>query len=659
MTCPAALRAGRVCLLGLALVLLAACGTPPATTAPAPALTTAAPRPTTAPPQVTAPPAAATLTPTPTPTRTRLPATATRPATATAVLSPTPFTAANFLFETDYPLWSVAWSPDGRLLAAGGEAGRMTLWDPATEKRVRNLWLHSGFVESLTFSPDSRRLASGSADGTIIVWEAATGRSLKRLEGDSTYVWMVAWSPDGSRLGVNRAPDPAVVVWDATTWQVEHILDYPERLFEVAWSPDGSQLATGTTGDNIVFWDAQTGQVGRELSGHTDNVLTLAWSPDGRWLASRSLDNQLFIWDVVTGQRVHTHSAGRGLFSLAWSPDSRKLAYGSLSGPVTILDVTTGGYLFALNTASALRDLAWSPDGAKLAAATGDGVQVWTIGPELVPSPTPIPTRGAPATASPATPTAAATVISGDGRPMVFVPGGPFLMGAPESDAAADPDERPQHSVSVDAFWIDQYEVSHTDYFACVALGACPLPAEKDVNGFAYKYAAQIPTGAVVNVTWDAANAYCAWAGKRLPTEAEWEKAAHGETWRLYPWGDGAPRGKAWFCDNCLYDPAHPEALDDFSRPAPVDAFPEGGSPYGAANLAGNVWEWVADWYGPGTYAAPDQVNPAGPATGEFRVIRGGSWTSQPEDLRTTYRNAWRPDTAWIDVGFRCAQAGE
>ncbi len=266
--------------------------------------------------------------------------------------------------------------------------------------------------------------------------------------------------------------------------------------------------------------------------------------------------------------------------------------------------------------------------------------------PTLQSSPTPLPTVGP----------GSVMLSRGDWRPMVFVPAGDFLMGAAPDDPAANADEKPQHKVTLDAFWIDQFEVTHQEYAQCVEAGACQPPAEKDNNGFDYEFAAQIEDAAVVNVTWKDANAYCAWAGKRLPTEAEWEKAAHGNEAGIYPWGDDPEaHGKAWFCENCIYDWQHPDVRDDFSRPAPVGSFPEGASPYGVYDMAGNVWEWVFDRYGADTYA-PGRVNPTGPESGGYRVIRGGAWTtSEVQFLRTTYREARGPLTAWIDVGFRCA----
>ncbi|MBN1667811.1 MAG: SUMF1/EgtB/PvdO family nonheme iron enzyme, partial [Anaerolineales bacterium] len=241
------------------------------------------------------------------------------------------------------------------------------------------------------------------------------------------------------------------------------------------------------------------------------------------------------------------------------------------------------------------------------------------------PTPTPLPTIGA----------GSVLLAIRDLRPMVFVPGGTFLMGAAYSDTNADDDERPQHEVLLDGFWIDQFEVTHLEYELCVQSGACDAPAKTDTNGFSYAFARAIADAPVVNLTWNDAVDYCAWAGKRLPTEAEWEKAARGTDARVFPWGDTAEAfGKAWFCEGCVFDADNPKLQDDFSRPASAGSFPEGASPYGAQDMAGNVWEWVSDLYASNTYSQPNRVNPTGAETGTYRVVRGGSWTTPLMQLR-------------------------
>jgi len=158
-----------------------------------------------------------------------------------------------------------------------------------------------------------------------------------------------------------------------------------------------------------------------------------------------------------------------------------------------------------------------------------------------------------------------------------------------------------------------------------------------------------------VNVSWDGADAYCRRSGRRLPSEAEWEKAARGPDGSIYPWGNAAPTGQlANFADQSSGS-SSPEN-DGFAHSSPVGSYLAGASPYGALDMAGNVWEWVSDWYDANYYANSPAVNPQGPATGSFRVLRGGSWNGDTSFLRAAYRGGDVPyDAVNFDFGFRCA----
>lgn len=229
------------------------------------------------------------------------------------------------------------------------------------------------------------------------------------------------------------------------------------------------------------------------------------------------------------------------------------------------------------------------------------------------------------------------------------MPAGSFLMGSdPQKDRAAGPQEFPQRRVHLDTFWIDRYEVSNVDYLRFVLGTGADWPKFWRENPFPEK----VSLHPVINVSWYEADAYCRWAGKRLPSEAEWEKAARGEQAPVFPWGD-EPAG--WIKSNI----AHPGSKRGFKYPplANVTRYDKGVSPYGVYQMAGNVSEWVSDWFDPEYYRRGVGLNPQGPDTGEMKVFRGGSWNEDPEVARSAGRNAGPPDRRSYLTGFRCAQS--
>lgn len=228
---------------------------------------------------------------------------------------------------------------------------------------------------------------------------------------------------------------------------------------------------------------------------------------------------------------------------------------------------------------------------------------------------------------------------------MVLVGVGHFHMGSHEGTKDADSNEYPQHQVYLKDFYIDQYEVTVERYhrFMKDENRAAP-PFWNEVN---LRRDAKKP---VVGISWQNAYDYCEWAGKRLPTEAEWEKAARGPDKWTYPWGEYAPNsstanfGKDW-SENVYSD-----------RLKNVGAYERGKSLYGVYDMAGNVWEWVQDWYGEDYYRTIPRENPSGPSSGEFKVLRGGSWSNGPSNLRSANR-AWNyPAKRAAKIGVRCAQ---
>lgn len=283
----------------------------------------------------------------------------------------------------------------------------------------------------------------------------------------------------------------------------------------------------------------------------------------------------------------------------------------------------------------------------------------WTATETLVPeTPTPkavLPTQTAPAPTateviSSPTPFSAGdvTISPIDGMSMGYVPAGEFIMGTDDGQL----DESPQHTLYLDAFWIDQFEVSVGQYRQCVEAGSCSSPISTKSSYRAEYY--DHPEGSfddfpVIFVTWDMAQTYCEWAGRRLPTEAEWEKAARGTDGRTYPWGEAAPAAHLLNFYNVQEDDGYAEDT------APVGSYPDGASLYGAQDMIGNVWEFTADWYQAGYYAESPDENPAGPETGTYRVIRGGAWYDTYLWVAVYNRGGARLDAAKTVIGFRCA----
>ena len=228
-----------------------------------------------------------------------------------------------------------------------------------------------------------------------------------------------------------------------------------------------------------------------------------------------------------------------------------------------------------------------------------------------------------------------------NGMVQVYVAGGKFQMGN-QSGAA---DEQPLHELILGPYWIDQYEVSNQQYASCVEAGKCVEPAEiSSLTRSAYYGLTDFQNYPVVYVSWQAALNYCNWAGGRLPTEAEWEKAARGSLdLRLYPWGEQPPDCEMANFDNCVGDTSA------------IGSYAQNISPFGVYDMTGNVSEWVSDWYQADAYAGQETINPTGPSDGYKKVIRGGNWYTDNTGIELAYRDRNYPDFHGPQVGFRCA----
>jgi len=265
---------------------------------------------------------------------------------------------------------------------------------------------------------------------------------------------------------------------------------------------------------------------------------------------------------------------------------------------------------------------------------------------------TPPPTLSSrpPVAASP--PGLGSTFVSpADGMTMIFVPAGEFVMGS----EIGLTDEQPVHTVFLDAFWIDQTEVTNAMYKLCVQSGACSQPSTTTYYGDA-----TYSDHPVVFVSWNQAVAYCAWVGRRLPTEAEWEKAATWESAankkRVYPWGNDF---------DCQRGNFEGSDCDGYDQTSPARSFPSGASPYGVLDMGGNAWEWVHDAFletdpftgGKTYYAVSPAANPSGPdpKTSIYRVLRGGAWEHNFGFGRSAYRLWFGLDDTYNFTGFRCA----
>ncbi len=320
-----------------------------------------------------------------------------------------------------------------------------------------------------------------------------------------------------------------------------------------------------------------------------------------------------------------------------------------------------------------------------LSSATPTPYPTHTPFPTYTPLPTytPIPT----ATLTPSlTPTLTLNVDSMqvseiDGMILVYVSAGEFEMGSSADKGLAacqelyEPfgnvecerswyeDGEPIHNVYLDAYYIDQREVTNTQYKKCVEDGACDLPWDtSSYTHVEYYRNSQFDNYPVIYVSWYDAQAYCEWAGRRLPTEAEWEKAAGGENGLFYPWGNTFDGEMVNFCDsNCAEfnwaSWANPNYNDGYADIAPVGSYPTAASQYGVLDMAGNVWEWVADWYDEEYYNNSPFENPKGPSSGEAHVLRGGSWREVGDFVRTALRYTGYFEYSDNSIGFRCARS--
>jgi formylglycine-generating enzyme required for sulfatase activity len=426
----------------------------------------------------------------------------------------------------------------------------------------------------------------------------ADGSNVQRLTDDLAEDMRPNWSPDGTRIAFSRMQDEN---WDIYVLEVngnnlQRLTESDYNKLNPAWSPDGSQIvymASMQRGSfEIRLMDAD-GSNDHPLPGPGRINEDPAWSPDGTQIvfqSNRDGNWEIYVMDADGSNQSRLTNDPAGDYWPSWAPSViEKLSQPATGAP------TDEPAIFQPS------------DDIPIGASLHD---TWT-------RPT-------------------------DEMVMVYVPSGTFQMGSDASDGNANDDEFPQHSVTLDGFWIDRTEVTNAQYSLCVADGNCERAIYVDdanINGTNFP---------VAGVSWmDAAN-YCAWAGARLPTEAEWEYAARGTQGSIYPWGNDFDCSRGNFREGC----------DEYVWTAPVGSFPSGASWCGALDMAGNVWEWAADW--DGNYSSEAQTNPTGPAAGTRKIFRSSSFKYGSSHARTTHRGRHYPDGRsgyGGYVGFRCVVA--
>ena len=267
------------------------------------------------------------------------------------------------------PVSSVAFSPDGRMIASGSWDDTVRLWDAASGSEPQVLEGHEDTVWSVAFSPDRRTIASGSRDNTVRLWDAASGGALRVLKGHGKSVRSVAFSPDG-RMIASGSSDDTVRLWDAASGGELRVLEgHGKSVRGVAFSPDGRTIASGS--DRVRLWDAASGRALRVLEGHGKSVRSVAFSPDGRTIASGSRDTTVRLWDAASGRQLQVlEGHGNFVWSVAFSPDGRTITSGSYDDTVRLWDAASGGELRVLEGhGNVVNSVAFSPDGRTVAKA--------------------------------------------------------------------------------------------------------------------------------------------------------------------------------------------------------------------------------------------------------------------------------------------------
>lgn len=277
---------------------------------------------------------------------------------------------------------SVAWSPDGHMLASGGEEQVVRLWQVADWSSLRKLQGHTDWIMSIAWSPDGQLLASASADRTIRLWRISDGRLLRTLSRHADKVTGVDWSPDGQMLA-SASADNTIRLWHSPDGRLLRTLQgHTAAVHKVAWSSNGKLLASASADKTVRLWRGTDGLPLRTLRDHTDEVNSVAWSPDGEVLASAGVDGVIRLWKMKDGTLLYTlQGHTHWVSSIAWRPDGQMLASGSSDKTVCLWRVSDGSLLHTLQWhIEGVSCVTWSPDGYMLTSASGDAtVRLWHV----------------------------------------------------------------------------------------------------------------------------------------------------------------------------------------------------------------------------------------------------------------------------------------
>ncbi|PSB47424.1 hypothetical protein C7B80_09555 [Cyanosarcina cf. burmensis CCALA 770] len=284
--------------------------------------------------------------------------------------------------ETFGGVLSVAFSPDGKLLAMGDSNGEIRLYQVADGKPVLTCQAHTNWVTSLAFSPDGSTLASGSVDYQVKLWEIATGQCLQTLEGHENEVWSVAWSPDGNILA-SGSDDSSIRLWSVRNGKCLKIFHgHTNYVLSTVFSPDGKMLASGSADNTIRLWNINTGECFKTFEEHCDSIRSITFSPGGQTLASGSEDRTVKLWDLGSGECLKTFQGHvNGVWSVAFNPQGNLLVSGSHDQTIKLWNVSSGECLQTFQGHSSwVSSVAFSPQGDLLASGSRDQtVKLWSV----------------------------------------------------------------------------------------------------------------------------------------------------------------------------------------------------------------------------------------------------------------------------------------